>query len=256
MAGRPNSVLAQAQQTGRVPTGLRQTRRGHTQNVWGTSRRSTFAFAFDPNFFINLSELPSYNIYASVHACSNTSSHVPIIVTIYSYRHLCLFSVEPMLQTRLTRAAWRGAVVRVRSTLQRTEPAAERRTGLCRKSPPSILSSPLSTTMSSSLLARRLLSRPSPSLRALSRSLASSSKTPVPQAGESTAAAAQAPNAPQPWSDSQRARPAGRTGPRFEQANMELQPNPLSAQALIEQEPIRLVHGRVASCDGGACRTW
>ncbi|CAA7265807.1 unnamed protein product [Cyclocybe aegerita] len=32
---------------------------------------------------------------------------------------------------------------------------------------------------------------------------------------------------------------------------MALQPNPLSAMELIAQEPIRLVHGRKAICDGG-----
>jgi hypothetical protein len=32
---------------------------------------------------------------------------------------------------------------------------------------------------------------------------------------------------------------------------MELQPNPLSAMELIANEPIRLVHGRKAVCDGG-----
>ncbi|QRW04935.1 lactobacillus shifted protein [Ceratobasidium sp. AG-Ba] len=36
---------------------------------------------------------------------------------------------------------------------------------------------------------------------------------------------------------------------------MSLQPAPLSAQALLEQEPIRLVHGRKAVCDGGRRRT-
>jgi NADH dehydrogenase (ubiquinone) Fe-S protein 6 len=46
-------------------------------------------------------------------------------------------------------------------------------------------------------------------------------------------------------------RPAGNSGPRFEQTAMELQPNPLSAMELIAQEPIRLVHARRAVCDGG-----
>jgi len=32
---------------------------------------------------------------------------------------------------------------------------------------------------------------------------------------------------------------------------MELQPNPLSAMELIANEPIRLVDGRKAVCDGG-----
>jgi NADH dehydrogenase (ubiquinone) Fe-S protein 6 len=40
-------------------------------------------------------------------------------------------------------------------------------------------------------------------------------------------------------------------GPRFEQTNMDLQPQPLSAMAMIAEEPIRLVETRIASCDGG-----
>lgn len=40
-------------------------------------------------------------------------------------------------------------------------------------------------------------------------------------------------------------------GPRFEQAAMELQPQPLAAIELIAEEPIRLVPTRIAACDGG-----
>lgn len=32
---------------------------------------------------------------------------------------------------------------------------------------------------------------------------------------------------------------------------MDLQPNPLSAMQMIAEEPIRIVHGRKAVCDGG-----
>ena len=61
----------------------------------------------------------------------------------------------------------------------------------------------------------------------------------------------QSPNRSATWSTNQRARPAGQSGPRFEQTSMELQPNPLSAMELIANEPTRLVHGRKAECDGG-----
>ncbi|KAA1471489.1 hypothetical protein DENSPDRAFT_744389, partial [Dentipellis sp. KUC8613] len=61
----------------------------------------------------------------------------------------------------------------------------------------------------------------------------------------------QAPNYPTTWSTSQRARPSGTDGPRFEQTVMELQPTPLSAMELIANEPVRLVQGRKAVCDGG-----
>ncbi|KIJ68458.1 hypothetical protein HYDPIDRAFT_185502 [Hydnomerulius pinastri MD-312] len=75
------------------------------------------------------------------------------------------------------------------------------------------------------------------------------SSTPVP-ASESSLAA-QSPNYPTTWSTNQQPRPVARSGPRFEQTFMELQPNPLSAMELIANEPIRVVHGRKAVCDGG-----
>lgn len=43
-------------------------------------------------------------------------------------------------------------------------------------------------------------------------------------------------------------------GPRFEQMNMEFQPQPLSAMEMVQREPIRLSHKRVTSCDGGQSR--
>jgi len=61
----------------------------------------------------------------------------------------------------------------------------------------------------------------------------------------------QAPNYPKTWSINQAPRPGPGTSPRFEQTNMELQPNPLSAMELIANEPVRIVHGRKAVCDGG-----
>jgi NADH dehydrogenase (ubiquinone) Fe-S protein 6 len=41
-------------------------------------------------------------------------------------------------------------------------------------------------------------------------------------------------------------------GPRFEQTAELFQPRPLAAIELIAQEPVRLIEGRVAACDGGA----
>ncbi|KAJ3840664.1 hypothetical protein F5878DRAFT_716483 [Lentinula raphanica] len=61
----------------------------------------------------------------------------------------------------------------------------------------------------------------------------------------------QAPNYPSTWSANQRTRPVAGSGPRFEQTAMQLQPNPLSAMAMIAEEPIRVVEGRKAVCDGG-----
>ena len=38
---------------------------------------------------------------------------------------------------------------------------------------------------------------------------------------------------------------------RFEQTNLDLQPNAQSAMGMVAEDPIRLVDGRRASCDGG-----
>lgn len=99
------------------------------------------------------------------------------------------------------------------------------------------------------MLARRIL----PQLaRPLAR-LASSSTPAVPakEVSSSPAVTQQAPNYPSTWSTSQRPRPQGGSGPRFEQTAMELQPSPLSAMEMISREPIRVVEGRKAVCDGG-----
>ncbi|TFY54772.1 hypothetical protein EVJ58_g8658 [Rhodofomes roseus] len=101
------------------------------------------------------------------------------------------------------------------------------------------------------MLARRL-PRVAQPLARLSSSIASStSPVPANEAPSKDAVIQQAPNYPATWSTSQRPRPQGRSGPRFEQTNMELQPNPPSALQMIADEPIRVVHGRKAVCDGG-----
>ena len=83
-------------------------------------------------------------------------------------------------------------------------------------------------------------------------SSSASSKAAVPaEAQPVPAVVPQSPNHAAAWSTNQRPRPAGQSGPRFEQTTMELQPNPLSAMELIANEPIRLIHGRKAVCDGG-----
>ncbi|GAA5841733.1 hypothetical protein JCM11251_007069 [Rhodosporidiobolus azoricus] len=61
----------------------------------------------------------------------------------------------------------------------------------------------------------------------------------------------QAPNRSAVWSKSQAARTEAMVGPRFEQTSEEFQPRPLAAIELIQEEPIRIVQGRVAACDGG-----
>lgn len=61
----------------------------------------------------------------------------------------------------------------------------------------------------------------------------------------------QAPNYPTTWSETQNPRELAMRGPRFEQMDMEMQPQPLSAMEMIQREPIRLTPNRVQSCDGG-----
>lgn len=61
----------------------------------------------------------------------------------------------------------------------------------------------------------------------------------------------QAPNVSSTWSADQNPRNNAMKGPRFEQMNVELQPQPLSAMEMISREPIRLVNARKAECDGG-----
>jgi len=102
---------------------------------------------------------------------------------------------------------------------------------------------------------RRAASTLSNVLKSISRRQMSSSKPgDVAKLAETTKPAVtvqQSPNYPTTWSTSQRPRPGPGSGPRFEQTDMELQPNPPSAMEMIAQEPIRLVNGRKAVCDGG-----
>ncbi|SJL05617.1 uncharacterized protein ARMOST_08968 [Armillaria ostoyae] len=103
------------------------------------------------------------------------------------------------------------------------------------------------------MLGRRLLQGRQSSLSTIAKALArsnSTAATPAPAAA-SNPLAAQAPNYPTTWSTNQQPRPLGQSNPRFEQTAMETQPAPLSAMQLIAEEPIRLVDGRKAVCDGG-----
>ena len=101
------------------------------------------------------------------------------------------------------------------------------------------------------MLARRALQGLARPLTPLTRRSSTTAPVPAHEAPSTSAAAPQAPNFAQTWSTSQRPRPQAHSGPRFEQTIMELQPNPLSAMEMISKEPIRVVHGRKAVCDGG-----
>ncbi|KAK1769347.1 hypothetical protein QBC33DRAFT_513561 [Phialemonium atrogriseum] len=61
----------------------------------------------------------------------------------------------------------------------------------------------------------------------------------------------QAPNRADIWAPSQRPRSKAMTGPRFEQTNYDLQPQPYAAIELIHQQPVRWTHERVVVCEGG-----
>ncbi|KAJ7038211.1 zinc-finger domain-containing protein [Mycena alexandri] len=87
--------------------------------------------------------------------------------------------------------------------------------------------------------------------RAPVRSLSSATPAVPAATPETSPATLQAPNAPSTWSTNQQPRPGPESSPRFEQTAMELQPNPLSAMALINDVPINMVNGRRAVCDGG-----
>jgi len=93
--------------------------------------------------------------------------------------------------------------------------------------------------------------RPLALLRFSSSSSSSSSAVPAASKPIPAAVVPQSPNRATTWSTNQRPRPAGQSGPRFEQTAMELQPNPLSAMELVANEPVRVVHSRKAICDGG-----
>ena len=107
------------------------------------------------------------------------------------------------------------------------------------------------------MLARRALQGLARPLTRLSSSAPSAGPVSVPakEAASPATLIPQAPNFPNTWSTSQAPRPQNRSGPRFEQTIMDLQPTPASAMEMIAKEPIRLVHGRKAVCDGGTLVT-
>ncbi|KAF4505342.1 hypothetical protein G6O67_007300 [Ophiocordyceps sinensis] len=61
----------------------------------------------------------------------------------------------------------------------------------------------------------------------------------------------QAPNRGDIWSRSQKPRSTAMTGPRFEQTDFDLQPQPLSAMEMIHKQRVRWTHERVVACEGG-----
>jgi len=109
------------------------------------------------------------------------------------------------------------------------------------------------------MLGRRALPRLTNGLKIITRSASSATPAAAIRANDAAITTKkdepvtlrQAPNYPGTWSTNQAPRPGPGSGPRFEQTDMDLQPAPLSAMELIAEEPIRVAHGRIASCDGG-----
>ncbi|KAI5124701.1 hypothetical protein M0805_004307 [Coniferiporia weirii] len=102
----------------------------------------------------------------------------------------------------------------------------------------------------------RTVARAGRSLNVATRAASTQSPSSVPAAKPAAepalpASANQSPNYPEPWSTNQRARGDAYRNVRFEQTALDLQPQPLSAMEMIAQEPVHMVHGRKAECDGG-----
>ncbi|ORY90210.1 hypothetical protein BCR35DRAFT_299790 [Leucosporidium creatinivorum] len=77
------------------------------------------------------------------------------------------------------------------------------------------------------------------------------SRTPAAPHTPPNVSTTQAPNRATTWTTTQAARTDAMVGPRFEQTAEAFQPRPLAAIELIKEQPIRIVEGRVAACDGG-----
>ncbi|KAJ2957498.1 hypothetical protein NQZ79_g6814 [Umbelopsis isabellina] len=63
--------------------------------------------------------------------------------------------------------------------------------------------------------------------------------------------AAQAANRATPWARSQQPKADAFVGPKFEQRDISMQPNPKAAIELIKEEPVHFVSERIAVCNGG-----
>ncbi|CAI4219524.1 unnamed protein product [Parascedosporium putredinis] len=80
---------------------------------------------------------------------------------------------------------------------------------------------------------------------------ATQNSVPVEAEADSKAISQQAPNRVGIWARGQRARAQAMTGPRFEQTDFAVQPQPYAAIELIHQQPVKWTHDRMVACDGG-----
>lgn len=110
-----------------------------------------------------------------------------------------------------------------------------------------------SRTANSRFLARCVTNSASKEILGPAGSPKPSSAIPYQEADENTPKELwQAPNHPGTWSRGQNPKPHAMSGPRFEQVNLGLQSAPFAAISAVAEDPIRLVDGRRAACDGGA----
>lgn len=117
------------------------------------------------------------------------------------------------------------------------------------------LSFTIDHTLTSPTTTMSLLRRSVVPVRALAR-FASSSSVPAPKLNPEDlapvdAAPPQSPNVPTPWSKHQNPKPHAWDNPRFEQINVPLQPDGLSAMGLVHEQPVVKLHARTAVCNGG-----
>ncbi|WVQ77087.1 hypothetical protein IAR50_006770 [Cryptococcus sp. DSM 104548] len=107
-----------------------------------------------------------------------------------------------------------------------------------------------------SLLRSSPLPRLSRAIPAAVRSYSIPPQPPKPIQSEQPDAASpsylqQSPNVPTTWSKSQNPKPHAVENARFEQNSWRHQPNQPSAMGMVAEDPVRLVNGRKAVCDGG-----
>jgi NADH dehydrogenase (ubiquinone) Fe-S protein 6 len=92
---------------------------------------------------------------------------------------------------------------------------------------------------------------PSPTAPTESTPTPDSATIRTPDGAVSPDSSLQAPNRAGVWAPSQRPRSQAMVGPRFEQTDYALQPQPWAAIELIHKQHVRWTHDRVVACDGG-----
>ncbi|KAK4114227.1 hypothetical protein N656DRAFT_788458 [Canariomyces notabilis] len=97
----------------------------------------------------------------------------------------------------------------------------------------------------------RQLEYPSTPSTVTTATTANTQTTPQVTEGPVPTTVSQAPNRAEVWSRSQKPRSTAMTGPRFEQTDLDAQPQPYAAIELIHQQPVRWTHARIVACDGG-----